>query len=171
MLYCFINTDGSINSPKNLPNNFNNIINFKSLDDETLKSFNWYPYQLPNYDNFSQKLGNMYFDEINEVVTRTIEDIIYDLDNEKNKKIALLDKFQYDIISKKWDWMLIKEQLETYYTMTDVAKQERIDFKNYCDIVEDEILNTTDIKTLFDYNIKEKLIQYDSSYIEYLEEK
>lgn len=164
MLYCYINTDGSINLPNKLPNVFNNIINFKSLDLETLKSLNWYPYQLPQYDSFNQKLGDLYFDQTNEIVTRTVEDNIFDLSNEKNKKIAILDKFQYEIISKKWDWMLIKEQLETYYTMSDVAKQERMDFKNYCDIVEDEINNLSTYKEIINYNIREKIIQYDSTY-------
>jgi hypothetical protein len=59
MLYCQIKNE-LINSPQSLPIAHDNISNFSSLPDQSLRDYGWYPYHEsypPAYDPMTQRLS------------------------------------------------------------------------------------------------------------------
>ena len=77
-----IKTDSGISIQKRIPKNIQidgtTICNFNTLSDEELKAYGYYDIVTPSYDSISQHLGQIEWDEENEVFTYPVVDIDFD---------------------------------------------------------------------------------------------
>ena len=100
-----IDINGEIKIYSQLPKSWGNIIGgFNTLSDEEAKEYGFYDVVSPDYDNAVKILGDIYFNEDNEVFTYSVENIVFNetlaelkeskiesLRNDTNKKLAETD--------------------------------------------------------------------------------
>lgn len=77
-----IEKDGQIKLYAALPNDFENILNFRNADEETLKKYGFFDVITPKYDPSLYKLGNLYFDE-------KLEAFVYEVHNYTETELQL----------------------------------------------------------------------------------
>ena len=68
-----VNIDGNIKTYSVLPKTWNNILNFQKASVEVQQQEGFYDVVKPEYDPFTQKLGEIYFDKESEVFTYPVE--------------------------------------------------------------------------------------------------
>lgn len=129
-----IKTDSGISIQKRIPKNIQidgiTICNFNTLSDEELKAYGYYDIVTPSYDRISQHLGEIEWDEENEVFTYPVVDIdfdatyeamdeetmeltgevlpVYDLASLKSSLVSQA-KSQANSLLSSTDWMVIRK--------------------------------------------------------------
>ena len=131
-----IKTDSGISIQKRIPKNIQidgiTICNFNTLSDEELKAYGYYDIVTPSYDSISQNLGQIEWDEENEVFTYPVVNIdfdatyeamsvdeetmeltgevlpVYDLASLKSS-LVLQAKSQANSLLSSTDWMVIRK--------------------------------------------------------------
>ena len=131
-----IKTDSGISIQKRVPKNLTidgtTIVNFNKLSDEELKAYGYYDIVTPSYDSISQRLGQIEWDEENEVFTYPVVNIdfdatyeamsvdeetmeltgevlpVYDLASLKSS-LVLQAKSQANSLLSSTDWMVIRK--------------------------------------------------------------
>ena len=129
-----IKTDSGISIQKRIPKNIQidgiTICNFNTLSDEELKAYGYYDIVTPIYDSISQHLGQIEWDEENEVFTYPVVDIDFDatyevMDEETmeltgevlpvydlaylKSSLVLQAKSQANSLLSSTDWMVIRK--------------------------------------------------------------
>ena len=129
-----IKTDLGISIQKRIPKNLTidgtTICNFNTLSDEELKAYGYYDIVTPSYDSISQRLGQIEWDEENEVFTYPVVDIDFDatyeaMDEEtmeltgevlpvydlaiKKSSLVSQAKSQANLLLSSTDWMVIRK--------------------------------------------------------------
>ena len=170
--------NGQVQVYKSLPSTFtkNNgavILNFKSADEETLKSAGFYDVVKPSFDPQMQTKGGLYFDAENEIVTYDVTDIDFSQDidvigedgeptgeTEKRYKIADIKASKIAEIKSKagkmlepTDWQVIRKVERDIDIDTDVAT-ERAGILTEADRLEAEVNAKKSYKTVLQYKVQ-----------------
>ena len=105
-----INLNGTIKTYSSVPKTWGNIIGINYMSDEELKGLGFYDIVTPDTKQ-SEQLGDIYFDEANEVFTYSVESITYSetVAEIKERKIIELKDF-YNFQLAKTDWYIIRGQ-------------------------------------------------------------
>ena len=105
-----INLNGTIKTYSSVPKTWGNIIGINYMSDEELKGLGFYNIVTPDTKQ-SEQLGDIYFDEANEVFTYSVESITYSetVAEIKERKIIELKDF-YNFQLAKTDWYIIRGQ-------------------------------------------------------------
>ena len=105
-----INLNGTIKTYSSVPKTWGNIIGINYMSDEELKGLGFYDIVTPSTKQ-SEQLGDIYFDEANEVFTYSVESITYSetVAEIKERKIIELKDF-YNFQLAKTDWYIIRGQ-------------------------------------------------------------
>lgn len=91
-----IDLNGTIKTYNVLPKIWKNHLNLSAASDEFLKQLGFYDVVKPEYNTTTQYLGEIYFDEVNEVFTYPVIDKTQEeLDQEKEAELNVLDS-QFD---------------------------------------------------------------------------
>lgn len=157
--YCLIQ-NGKIETPRYL------TVNQKQMTETELNAVNFYKYVIPTINYFTQNMGAYIFDSENNVVTRTIVDLVIDVETLKTKLLTELNYVEQTIIYRKWDWMIARE-FKHGILMTQESKDEELVFKAYCDGLEIEINGLVETNIL-QYSVTSKILEYDSTFDSYL---
>ena len=170
--------NGQVQVYKSLPSTFtkNNaavILNFKSADEETLKSAGFYDVVKPSFDKEIQTKGGLYFDADNEIVTYDVTNIDFNQDvdvigedgeptgeTEKRYKIADIKANKISEIKSKagkmlepTDWQVIRKAERDIDIDTDVAT-ERAGILTEADRLEAEVNAKKSYKTALQYKVQ-----------------
>ena len=170
--------NGQVQVYKSLPSTFtkNNgavILNFKSADEETLKSAGFYDVVKPSFDKEIQTKGGLYFDADNEIVTYDVTNIDFNQDvdvigedgeptgeTEKRYKIADIKASKISEIKSKagemlepTDWQVIRKVERDIDIDTDVAT-ERAGILAEADRLEAEVNAKKSYKTVLQYKVQ-----------------
>jgi hypothetical protein len=105
-----INLNGTIKTYSSVPKTWGNILGVNYMSDEDLKGLGFYDVVTPSTKQ-SEELGDIYFDEANEVFTYPVESRIYTetVAELKEQKIGELKNF-YNSELAKTDWYIIRSQ-------------------------------------------------------------
>ena len=105
-----INLNGTIKTYSSVPKTWGNIIGINYMSDEELKGLGFYDIVTPSTKQ-PEQLGDIYFDEANEVFTYSVESITYSetVAEIKERKIIELKDF-YNFQLAKTDWYIIRGQ-------------------------------------------------------------
>jgi len=105
-----INLNGTIKTYSSVPKTWGNILGVNYMSDEDLKGLGFYDVVRPD-TKLSEQLGNIYFDEANEVFTYPVESRTYTqtVAELKEQKIENL-KSLYNSQLAKTDWYIIRSQ-------------------------------------------------------------
>ena len=105
-----INLNGTIKTYSSVPKTWGNILGVNYMSDEELKGLGFYDVVIPTTKQ-SEQLGDIYFDEANEVFTYPVESRTYTqtVAELKEQKIANL-KDIYNRELAKTDWYIIRSQ-------------------------------------------------------------
>ena len=170
--------NGQVQVYRSLPSQFTNkdgsvILNFRSADEETLKSSGFYDVVKPSFDPQTQTKGGLYFDEENEIVTYDVSNIDFNQDvaiigedgeptgeTEKRYKIADIKASKISEIKSKagkmlepTDWQVIRKAERDIDIDTDVAT-ERAGILAEADRLEAEVNAKKSYKTALQYNVQ-----------------
>jgi len=105
-----INLNGTIKTYSSVPKTWGNILGVNYMSDEDLKGLGFYDVVTPTTKQ-SEQLGDIYFDEVNEVFTYPVESRTYTqtVAELKEQKIENL-KSLYNSQLAKTDWYIIRSQ-------------------------------------------------------------
>ena len=135
MNYILVQNEQIVGRPRPLPNSWENISNFHVLDNQTVKSYGWYPYRFVE----AEKNENQFYDgsdiviEENEVVeyqkvrNKTQQEIEQEISNEwdsvRNKRNILLAECDWTQLAdspltnqKQIEWQIYRQQLRDITT-------------------------------------------------------
>lgn len=91
-----IEINGTVKTFSKLPNRWKNYTNFPLASEELLKQEGFFDVVQPEYNTETQRLGGIYFDEVNEVFTYPVIDKTQEqIDQEKEAHLNALDS-QFD---------------------------------------------------------------------------
>lgn len=161
MLYCKIEND-IIGNPTTLKNLLKNVVNPSYLSTEELNQRDVYEYQEPGYDIYTEKLGNLYFNDDTKIVSRNILARDYDIDKEKDDKINQLKSYVSSLL-KSTDHYFIRK-LDRNIDVPDYIKTERNYINDQCDVMKVEIRNMTNIRNVKEYDFKINNLTYHEVY-------
>ncbi len=113
-----------IKTYSDLPQDFENILNFRLVADEILKSYEFYDVITPVYNIDTQKLGVIYFDSENEVFTYPV--INKTMEQIKAEQIQKINT-QAQRIESSIDQKLLKKLLVSQ--IEKMPKEEAIEFR------------------------------------------
>ena len=103
--------NGTIKVYNNLPNSYQNVINFHLLSDSDLEGYGFYDVVIPSFDSATQELGDIYFDSDNSQFTYPVNNRTWtqSLSDLKSQKISEL-KDMYNEQLGVTDWYIIRNQ-------------------------------------------------------------
>lgn len=159
MKYCKLN-NGKISNPFNLRKLLSNVLNPEKLTDTELKEKGIYLYQTPEFDNITQKTGDLVFDETGEVVTREVVNKVYDIQLEKDRKIKQIKRYVESLL-RSTDPYWTRKQERGKDVPTEI-QDERSYIHNECDRMKNEVQALTDVKSVLTYCYKLDNLQYHS---------
>jgi hypothetical protein len=114
--YCYVKDGNVILGAQELPINFENISNFYTLDDESLKTYGWLPYERES-DDKSIFVSSSYEILENKVIEYYVtrdkneQEIRHDFDIEKQNKWDLIRKKRNDLL-KESDVYILPDRWE-----------------------------------------------------------
>lgn len=135
---------------------------FQGVNGTTLGGYNKLPNSIheadgffdvivPEYDNILQYLSEIYFNEENKYFTYDIIDKVFNIDNEKIKKVKELKKLTNEFFQLT-DWYYIREKRRGIPVPSEI--QNYSDLLYYrVDEIENEINNLNNIKDILTYEI------------------
>ena len=150
-----IDINGEIKIYSKLPKSWGNIIGgFNTISDEEAKEYGFYDVVSPDYDNAVKILGDIYFNEDNEVFTYSVENIVFNetlaelkeskiesLRNDTNKKLA------------ETDWYVIRSAERDIDIPQDIQDARALVLSNH-DTSESEINSLSTKKSVVSYEFK-----------------
>ena len=150
-----IDINGEIKIYSQLPKSWGNIIGgFNTISDEEAKEYGFYDVVSPDYDNAVKILGDIYFNEDNEVFTYSVENIVFNetlaelkeskiesLRNDTNKKLA------------ETDWYVIRSAERDIDIPQDIQDARALVLSNH-DTSESEINSLSTKKSVVSYEFK-----------------
>lgn len=152
-----ISLNGEIKQYNNLPKSWGNVIGgFHLLSDNDLQSYGFYDIETPtDYNDSIHDLGDLYFDEANNVFKRDLVDKTWTetLDELKQKRISNY-KTQINERLKNTDWYVVRNA-ETGAEIPANIATERADYRAESVTIENEInaLETKKEVVLYEYLI------------------
>ena len=118
-----ININGEIKVFSNLPNVWQNILNFPKASDTVIRSYGFYDVIQPEYDNNLQRLGALYFDGAKRVFTYPVIDkTVEELTAEKEELLNSIEN-DFDISAIKKLLIILTKDILNSETVT----QEQLD--------------------------------------------
>ena len=139
-----IEINGEIKTYPNLPSSWGNIIGgFNNLSNEEAQTFGFYDVTTPAFDDRIQELGDIYFDQENNVFTYPVNDLTISdsLTELKEARISQLKTF-YNNKLKETDWYYIREIQRQIEVPQDIEDQRNL-LITECQEKETEINNLT----------------------------
>ncbi len=152
-----ININGQIKLYGRLPKSWGNIIGgFNTLSDEEVKEYGFYDIETPtDYNDSIHDLGDLYFDEANNVFKKDLVDKTWTetLDELKQKRISN-SKTEINERLKNTDWYVVRNA-ETGAEIPANIATERADYRAESVTIENEInaLKTKKEVVLYEYLI------------------
>lgn len=151
MRYCLI-LEGVIQPPRTLPNRFEAVLgNFGNLSASELAGYGWYPYQEPEFDPQMQYISGYEFSPETNLVTATLSNIVYDLVEEKAKKITQIKDTAYGLLSPT-DYLIIRNA-ETQEPVPTAVLAERASIRAQSNTMEAAVNALTDPIEVINYQI------------------
>jgi hypothetical protein len=147
-----INLNGTIKTYNSVPKTWGNILGVNYMSDEDLKTLGFYDVVRPS-TSASQELGDIYFDDDNEVFTYPVESRTYTqtVAELKEQKIANL-KHLYNSELAKTDWIIIRDQ-ELGDTTDQTILDDRAQLRTDCSTHETAINAKTTKASIVDYEL------------------
>lgn len=150
-----IDINGEIKIYSQLPKSWGNIIGgFNTLSDEEVKEYGFYDVVSPDYDNAVKILGDIYFDEDNEVFTYSVENITFNetLAELKESKIESLRDYTNKKLAET-DWYVIRNAERDIDIPQDIQDARALVLSNH-DTSESDINALTTKKSVVSYEFK-----------------
>lgn len=150
-----IDINGEIKIYSQLPKSWGNIIGgFNTLSDEEAKEYGFYDVVSPDYDNAVKILGDIYFDEDNEVFTYSVENITFNetLAELKEGKIESLKNYTNKKLAET-DWYVIRSAERSIDIPQDV-QDARTEILSQHNTSESEINALSTKKSVVSYEFK-----------------
>ena len=149
-----IQIEGKIKVYKTLPDSWKGVMgNFSMLSDEEVKAYGFYNVVIPNYNNNSEKLSDIFWDESNKIFTYNVED--KDLSNitiEELKESQIKDlKARGHLELQKTDWY-IWSKTEKNIDIPNTISSERDAIREKINTKESEINALTTKKDIMEYD-------------------
>lgn len=107
-LYCYTENGEVVEGPITLPMNWKNISNFYALDDETLRSYGWYPYA--KVSDFKDIIVGSSFAIENNIVVETVET--------RDKTAEEIEAENNQILAEKW--LTVRAQRDDLLKKSDI---------------------------------------------------
>jgi len=133
---------------------------FDRWSDEKKKKAGYYPYEPPVFDHITEQLGELYFDQEREVVSRHVVAKQLDISAEKEKKIKQLHRHVTALL-RSTDQYYVRYQ-ERNKPIPDYIQSERDYIHSECDRMKAEIIALSDAKNVITYNYRIDNLQYHS---------
>jgi hypothetical protein len=149
-----IEINGSIKIYNNLPKTYGKVLSgFDSLSDNDLQNFGFYNVVIPEYDRNIQKVGEIYFDNQNNVFTYPV------LNKTWSETLAQLKSSQIEKLKKNCeiklnltDWYVIRKS-EKQIEIPEAIQTERDNTRSLCDTKESGINALTTKSAVVSYDI------------------
>ena len=136
-----ININGEIKQYRNLPKSWGNVIGgFHLLSNNDLQTYGFYDIVIPaDYNDSVHNLGDLYFDDANNVFKRDLIDKtwIETLDELKQNKIANY-KTEINLKLQETDWYIVRNA-ETGAEIPANITTERADYRAESVTIENEV--------------------------------
>ena len=149
-----IDLNGTIKTFYTVPKTWDNVIGLNYLSENELQQYGFYNVVEPEITK-SQELGNLYFDDVNDVFTyeinnKTFSETIAEL---KESKISEL-KNTYNRVLQATDWYIIREAEGGTATPQEIL-DARTTYRNECATKESEIQALTTKANVINYELPE----------------
>ena len=147
-----VQINGTIKTHPRTPKSWGNVLGgFNLLSDSDLESYGFYDVIEPDFNEYSQELGNIEFDSENGVFTYSIENITWteSLAELKEKKITNL-KRNYRSKLEETDWVITRD-LELGNTTEQSVIDARASLRTECSNHESSINSLTTKKQIAEY--------------------
>lgn len=136
-----ININGNIKEYRNVPKSWGNVIGgFHLLSDSDLQTYGFYDIVIPaDYNDSIHNLGDLYFDDANNVFKRDLIDKTWTetLDELKQNKIANY-KTEINLKLQETDWYIVRNA-ETGAEIPANITTERADYRAESVTIENEV--------------------------------
>lgn len=149
-----IEINGTIKVYSKLPNSWKGVMgNFSKLSDEKIKAYGFYDVVTPEYNDISEKLSDVFWDESNKVFTYTVNDKDFSgatIDELKESQIKDVRARGY-IKLQKTDWYIIRKAERNVSVPSEITT-ERNNLFAKLETKESEINALTSKKDIIEYN-------------------
>jgi|TARA_Y100000289_G_C3837475_1_gene106776 hypothetical protein len=136
-----ININGNIKEYRNVPKSWGNVIGgFHLLSDSDLQTYGFYDIVIPaDYNDSVHNLGDLYFDDANNVFKRDLIDKTWTetLDELKQNKIANY-KTEINLKLQETDWYIVRNA-ETGAEIPANITTQRADYRAESVTIENEV--------------------------------
>jgi len=147
-----IEINSQIETYEILPKSWGNVLGgFDLLSDEELKTYGFYDVIIPEYDIRIEGVGELYFDEENEIFKQDVIDLPFN-ESLTEMKNASINEFKNSVNQelKITDWYIIRNQ-ETGEAIPNDITTAREELRNQTVTVENEINALTTKKAVKTY--------------------
>jgi len=152
-----INKNGVIKTYGSAPSQFQGNVKhyaggFDLLTDEEQQAEGLYDVVTPDYNEKTQRLGDIYWDADNSNFTYPVTDITFD-DSLEDMKAAAITELKNNLNTKltETDWYYIRKT-DTAAAIPDSIQTERDGYRNICNTKEGEINALTDKASVASFN-------------------
>ena len=149
-----IEINGKIKVYSNIPESWKGVMgNFSKLSDEEIKAYGFYDVVVPEYNDISEKLSDVFWDESNKVFTYTVNDKDFSgatIDELKESQIKDVRARGY-IKLQKTDWYIIRKAERNVSVPSEITT-ERNNLFAKLETKESEINALTSKKDIIEYN-------------------
>jgi len=150
-----------------VPKIYKNIIGFYKLSDEELKIYGFYNVIIPNYNVLYQTLGIPYYDNINEVVTYLVEDLILNLEEVRSRKLNELKDLVKDLYVSIQGF-IIEKQIHNE-VISEVVKDKIKSIRTKYNQVRDNINTFTTVEEIVEFVLPYSQIEEIKNQLEAIE--
>lgn len=151
MRYCK-KTGEELSFPDELPNRSGNIAGgFAKMPQSQIRKQGYFPYIEPVFDPATQRAGKLVFDKKTQIVTREIVAIIFDIEQEKAKRIQELKTRANSLLSET-DWHVIR-MAERGTSISEKVAASRESIRSQVQKIETEIAGIKTVKEVLNYQI------------------
>lgn len=148
-----IEINGQIKIYNNIPNSWGNVIGgFNLLSNDELNTYGFYDVIINTHDSRVEKLGDIYFDQTENVFKRDVEDITWSetLEELKARQIKVIkDEVKYEL--QKTDWYIVRNQ-ELGTAIPEDITTHRQSLRDIANSVESEINSLLTKKDVMSFN-------------------
>jgi len=149
-----IEINGTIKVYSTLPNSWKGVMgNFSKLSDEEIKAYGFYDVFIPEYNDLSETLSDIFWDNDNKIFTYTVEN--KDLSNltvEELKENEIKDlKARGHLKLEKTDWYVWRK-VEKNINIPNAISSERDEIRQKINTKESEINALVTKKNIVEYD-------------------
>jgi len=163
-----ININGNIKIYNVLPKTWKNILNFRIATETIIKLAGFYDIVIPEYDQITHKLGDIYFDETNKVFTYpVVERTLPSIEEAKAQKTAELKNAVRDLYHTV-QWYVEMKRMEGEPIPQIVIDKLR-SIKTKYEQIKTQINNITNVVDVFKYELPYSTIQQIKADLEQFE--